>query len=133
MRKDKLIDIQETEACPGDELMRLYRKNPEELRKNVFFSKTSINFFKSMADIVQEDKRIITFFWNSIPEEELPSLKIKVQREKEKYRLLYLKEKVNYKERQNEFKGRVTLNINQSNLKNLAKGNVIINKKERER
>lgn len=132
MRKDKLIDIQETEACPGDELMRLYRKNPEELRKNVFFSKTSINFFKSMADIVQEDKRIITFFWNSIPEEELPSLKIKVQREKEKYRLLYLKEKVNYKERQNEFKGRVTLNINQSNLKNLAKGNVIINKKERE-
>lgn len=133
MRKDKLIDIQETEACPGDELMRLYRKNPEKLRKNVFFSKTSINFFKSMADIVQEDKRIITFFWNSIPEEELPSLKIKVQREKEKYRLLYLKEKVNYKERQSEFKGRLTLNINQSNLKNLTKGNVIINKKERER
>lgn len=45
MRKDKLIDIQETEACPGDELMKLYRRNPEELRKNVFFSKTSIKFF----------------------------------------------------------------------------------------
>lgn len=133
MKKDKLIDIQETEACPGDELMKLYRRNPEELRKNVFFSKTSIKFFKSMADIVVEDKRMITFFWNSIPEEELPSLKIKVQKEKEKYRLLYLKEKVNYEERQNEFKGRLTLNINQSNLRKLSKGNVIINKKEMER
>lgn len=133
MKKDKLIDIQETEACPGDELMKLYRRNPEELRKNVFFSKTSIKFFKSMADIVVEDKRMITFFWNSIPEEELPSLKIKVQKEKEKYRLLYLKEKVNYEERKNEFKGRLTLNINQSNLRKLSKGNVIINKKEMER
>jgi hypothetical protein len=133
MKKDKLIDIQEMEACPGDELMKLYRRNPEELRKNVFFSKTSIKFFKSMADIVVEDKRIITFFWNSIPEEELPSLKIKVQKEKEKYRLLYLKEKVNYEERKNEFKGRLTLNINQSNLRKLSKGNVIINKKEMER
>ena len=123
MKKDKLIDIQETEACPGDELMKLYRRNPEELRKNVFFSKTSIKFFKSMADIVVEDKRMITFFWNSIPEEELPSLKIKVQKEKEKYRLLYL----------NEFKGRLTLNINQSNLRKISKGNVIINKKEMER
>ena len=91
MKKDKLIDIQEMEACPGDKLMKLYRRNPEELRKNVFFSKTSIKFFKSMADIVVEDKRMITFFWNSIPEEELPSLKIKVLKEKEKYRLLYLK------------------------------------------
>lgn len=133
MKKDKLIDIQEMEACPGDELMKLYRRNPEELRKNVFFSKTSIKFFKSMADIVVEDKRMITFFWNSIPEEELPSLKIKVQKEKEKYRLLYLKEKVNYEERKNEFKGRLTLNINQSNLRKLSKGNVIINKKEMER
>lgn len=133
MKKDKLIDIQETEACPGDELMKLYRRNPEELRKNVFFSKTSIKFFKSMADIVVEDKRMITFFWNSIPEEELPSLKIKVQKEKEKYRLLYLKEKVNYEERKNEFKGRLTLNINQSNLRKISKGNVIINKKEMER
>lgn len=62
MKKDKLIDIQEMEACPGDELMKLYRRNPEELRKNVFFSKTSIKFFKSMADIVVEDKRMITFF-----------------------------------------------------------------------
>ena len=133
MKKDKLIDIQEMEACPGDKLMKLYGRNPEELRKNVFFSKTSIKFFKSMADIVVEDKRMITFFWNSIPEEELPSLKIKVQKEKEKYRLLYLKEKVNYEERKNEFKGRLTLNINQSNLRKLSKGNVIINKKEMER
>lgn len=133
MKKNKLIDIQEAEACPGDELMKRYRRNPEELRKNVFFSKTSIKFFKNMADVVEEDKRIITFFWDAIPEENLPSLKIKVQREREKYRLLYLKEKVNYEERQNEFKGRVTLNMNQSNLRKLSKGNVIINKKEMER
>ena len=33
MKKNKIIDIQETEACPGDELMKTYRKNPEELRE----------------------------------------------------------------------------------------------------
>lgn len=133
MKKSKIIDIQETEACPGDELMRLYRKNPEELRKNVLFSQTSIDFFKSMADVMEKDKRILTFFWNAIPEKRLPSLKIKVQKKGKYYQLIYLKEKVDYTERQNEFKGRVTLNINESKLKNLQKGNVIINKKEMER
>lgn len=133
MKKSKIIDIQETEACPGDELMRLYRKNPEELGKNVLFSQTSIDFFKSMADVMEKDKRILTFFWNAIPEERLPSLKIKVQKKGKHYQLIYLKEKVNYTERQNEFKGRVTLNINQSKLKKFRKGNTIINKKEMER
>ncbi len=133
MKKSKIIDIQETEACPGDELMRLYRKNPEELRKNVLFSQTSIDFFKSMADVMEKHKRILTFFWNAIPEKRLPSLKIKLQKKGKYYQLIYLKEKVNYTERQNEFKGRVTLNINQSKLKKLRKGNTIINKKELER
>ncbi len=133
MRKNKILDIQETEACPGDELMKRYRKNPEQLRKNVLFSQTSIDFFKAMADIVEKDKRILTFYWNPIVEEDLPSLKIKVQKEGKEYKLMYLKEKVNYSERQEEFKGRVTLNINQSNLKKLPKGNIIINKKEMER
>lgn len=133
MKKNKIIDIQETEACPGDELMKTYRKNPEELRRNVLFSQTSIDFFKEMADIMEKDKRILTFFWNAIPEKGLPSLKIKAQKKGKHYQLIYLKEKVNYTERQNEFKGRVTLNINESKLKNLRKGNVIINKKEMER
>lgn len=133
MKKDKIMDIRNIDDCPGDELMKLYRNHPEELKKNILFSQTSINFFKSMADIVEKDKRIIVFFWNPVIEEGLPSLKIKVQKEGKAYRLLYLKEKVNYKERQNEFKGKVTLNINQSKLKKLPKGNLIINKKERER
>lgn len=133
MKKTKIIDIQETDACPGDELMRLYRKHPEELRKNVLFSQTSIDFFKSMADVMEKDKRILTFFWNAIPEAGLPSLKIKCKKKGKQYELIYLKEKVNYIERQNEFKGRVTLNINQSKLKKLRKGNTIINKKEIER
>lgn len=133
MRKDKILNICETEACPGDELMKQYRKNPEQLRKNVLFSQTSIDFFKTMADIVEKDKRILTFYWNPIVEEGLPSLKIKVQKEGKEYKLMYLKEKVNYSERQKEFKGKVTLNINQSKLKKLPKGTIIINKEEMER
>lgn len=133
MRKNKIVDIQETETCPADMLMKLYRKNPKELRKNVLFSKTSINFFKNMADVVEIDKRIVTFFWNPSVEEDLPSLKIKLQKQGKEYRLIYLKEKVNYSERQKEFKGRMTLNINQSKLRKLQEGRVIINKKEVER
>lgn len=133
MKKNKIINIQETETCPGDQLMKLYRKHPEQLRANVLFSQTSIDFFKSMADITEKEKRILTFFWNPVVEEDLPSLKIKVQKEGKNYKLMYLKEKVTYKEKQNEFKGRETLNINQSELKKLLKGTVIINKKEMER
>ncbi len=133
MKKNKIVSIQETDTCPGDELMRLYRENPEELRKNVLFSQTSIDFFKSMADVVEKDKRMITFFWNPVIEEGLPSLKIKVQKEGKQYRLMYLKEKINYQERRKEFKGRMTLNINQGKLKKLQKGTIVFNKKEREK
>lgn len=133
MRKNKILDVQETEACPGDALMRLYRRQPEELRRNVLFSQMSIDFFKRMADVIEKDKRNITFFWNPVIEEGLPSLKIKVRKERNNYKLIYLKEKVTYKERQNEFKNRETLNINQSKLKKFKKGNIIINKKEMER
>lgn len=133
MRKNKIVDICETKACPADKLMYLYRKNSQELKRNILFSKTSIKFFKNMADVVEVDKRIVTFFWNPCVEEELPSLKLKLQKEGNEYRLIYLKEKVNYSERQNEFKGRITLNINQSKLRKLQKGRVILNKKEIER
>lgn len=133
MKKNKIINIQETEDCPGDKLMKLYREHPEELRGNVLFSQTSIDFFINMADTVEKCKRILTFFWYPAIEEGLPSLKIKVQKKGNQYELMYLKEKVNYKERQNEFKGRITLNINQSRLKKLQKGTVVLNKKERER
>lgn len=133
MKKNKIINIQETETCPGDQLMKLYRKHPEQLRANVLFSQTSIDFFKSMADVIEKERKILTFFWNPVVEEDLPSLKIKVQKEGKNYKLMYLKEKVTYKEKQNEFKGRETLNINQSKLKKLPKGTVTINKKEMER
>lgn len=133
MKKNKIVNIDNIEACPGDELMRLYREHPEELRENVLFSQTSIEFFKSMADVIEKDKRILTFFWNPVVEEGLPSLKIKVQKKGKIYELMYLKEKVSYKERQNEFKGRVTLNINHSKLKKSKKGNIIFTKKEMER
>lgn len=133
MKKIKYINVLEEDACPGDELMKLYRDNPEELRKNVLFSQTSIDFFKRMADVVERDKRITTFFWSPIMEENIPSLKIKVQKEGKQYRLLYLKEKVTYKERQNEFKGRVTLNINQSKLKKKSQKGTVIFKKENDK
>lgn len=133
MKKNKIFNIDNIETCPADELMRLFREHPEELREKVLFSQTSIEFFKSMADIIEKDKRILTFFWDSVAEEGLPSLKIKVQKKGKLYELMYLKEKVSCKERKNEFKGRVTLNINQSKLKKSKKGNIILNKKEMER
>lgn len=131
--KEKIIDIQPGEACPGDELMSLYRKKPEELRKHVLFSQSSIDFFKSMADVVDKKGRILTFFWDTIPEEELPSLKIKLQKKGKNYELIYLKEKVTFEERQNEFKGRVTLNINQSKLRKQKPGKILLRKKEIEK
>ena len=130
MRKNKIFGINQKEDCPGDALMKLYRNHIDELRKNVLFSKSSIDFFKKMADVVEKEKRILTFYWRALPEEDLPSLKIKVQKKDKQYELIYLKEKVNYQERQNDFQGKVTLNINHSNLRNFKKGNIIIDKKE---
>ncbi len=130
MRKNKIFGINQKEDCPGDALMKLYRNHIDELRKNVLFSKSSIDFFKKMADVVEKEKRILTFYWRALPEEDLPSLKIKVQKKDKQYELIYLKEKVNYQERQNDFQGRVTLNINHSNLRKFKKGNIIIDKKE---
>lgn len=130
MRKNKIFGINQKEDCPGDALMKLYRNHIDELRKNVLFSKSSIDFFKKMADVVEKEKRILTFYWRALPEEDLPSLKIKVQKKGKQYELIYLKEKVNYQERQNDFQGRVTLNINHSNLRKFKKGNIIIDKKE---
>ncbi len=121
MRKNKIFGINQKEDCPGDALMKLYRNHIDELRKNVLFSKSSIDFFKKMADVVEKEKRILTFYWRALPEEDLPSLKIKVQKKDKQYELIYLKEKVNYQERQNDFQGRVTLNINHSNLRKLKK------------
>lgn len=121
MRKNKIFGINQKEDCPGDALMKLYRNHIDELRKNVLFSKSSIDFFKKMADVVEKEKRILTFYWRALPEEDLPSLKIKVQKKGKQYELIYLKEKVNYQERQNDFQGRVTLNINHSNLRKLKK------------
>ncbi len=133
MRKDKIFTVEGIEDCPGDALMKLYRTNTEELRKNVLFSQTSIDFFKSMADVVEKDKRILTFYWAPIIEEGLPSLKIKVQKKGRNYELIYLKEKVTYKERQNEFEDRITLNLNKSVLKKVSSnGTIILNKKEKE-
>ncbi len=130
MRKNKIFGINQKEDCPGDALMKLYRNHIDELRKNVLFSKSSIDFFKKMADVVEKEKRILTFYWRALPEEDLPSLKIKVQKKDKQYELIYLKEKVNYQERQNDFQGKVTLNINHSNLRKFKKGNIIIDKKE---
>ena len=130
MRKNKIFGINQEEDCPGDALMKLYRNHIDELRKNVLFSKSSIDFFKKMADVVEKEKRILTFYWRALPEEDLPSLKIKVQKKDKQYELIYLKEKVNYQERQNDFQGKVTLNINHSNLRKFKKGNIIIDKKE---
>lgn len=94
-----------------------------------FHNRVSISL-KAWQILQIKSGRILTFFWDTIPEEGLPSLKIKLQKKGKNYELIYLKEKVTFEERQNEFKGRVTLNINQSKLKEQKPGKVLLRKKE---
>lgn len=94
--KKEFIDVQlGDENCPADALMNDFRKranSANDYAKNIEFSKSCIDFFKKMADIVEESDNIIKFRWYEIPEKELPALIVKVRQSNGKFYLQYLKE-----------------------------------------
>lgn len=95
--KNKTIMVNPGEKnCPGDALMLDFRKSIHNNKypRDITFSQSGIEFFKKMCDqcIVSGKGNNITFYWTAIPEKNLPPLKIKVVRQKGKYKLNYLKE-----------------------------------------
>lgn len=81
--------------CPADALMNDFRKRVKEknnYQKNIEFSEDCIEFFKKMANIIEESNDNIKFRWDAILEEELPPLIVKIRKDKGKYKLQYLKE-----------------------------------------
>lgn len=96
--KDRIINVPTNEEeCPADALMSDFRRKVKKApkksySKNVSISGTSVKFWQDHADIVNENEDYITFYWDEIKEEDLPPLKIKVRKGKDKCTLLYLKE-----------------------------------------
>ncbi len=81
--------------CPADALMYDFRKranNTKDYEKNIEFSKECIEFFKTMADIIEESEDNICFKWDEVIEKDLPPLIVKVRKLNGKYILQYLKE-----------------------------------------
>ena len=93
----KIINVKEGEEnCPADALMKDFRTRcigNNKYPKNIEFSESCINFFREMADIVEETENNIIFKWNEIKEEEdLPPLIVKIRISNGKYYLQFLKE-----------------------------------------
>ena len=94
--KKELIDVKSgDENCPADALMADFRKRAnsvEKYPKDIEFSESSIDFFRKMADIVEETEGNIKFGWYEMLEKELPALIVKIRKNNGKYYLQYLKE-----------------------------------------
>ncbi len=81
--------------CPADALMMDFRKkinNTKKYSNNIEFSKNSVEFFRTMANIIEESEENIKFYWHEVLEENLPPLIVKLRKSKERYYLQYLKE-----------------------------------------
>lgn len=96
MRKNIINVAPGKEDCPADALMTDFRKrangNREEYSRNIEFSESCIEFFREMADIVEESEKNIQFRWYEIEDENLPPLIVKIRKSEGKYYLQYLKE-----------------------------------------
>lgn len=94
--KTDIINVEYGEDnCPADALMNDFRtrsNNIKEYSKNVEFSKECIEFFKKMADIVEENEDNICFKWDEVIEKDLLPLIVKIRKIGGKYMLQYLKE-----------------------------------------
>ena len=92
-----IVDSTE-ENCPADALLYDFRKHLKEKKqvskypKKIEIGQNVIKYWKAHADYYEENDNNIVFLWDSIPEEDLPPLKIKIFKEKDKWLLLYLKE-----------------------------------------
>ncbi len=82
------------ENCPADALMADFRRtlSASSYAKSIEFSPSCIDFFRNMADIVDETVDNIRLRWYEIPEEKLPPLEVKIRCKDGKYRLMYLTE-----------------------------------------
>ena len=124
----KIIELEAgDESCPADALMLDFRKRAnlgkKAYSKNIEFSDTCIDFFRKMADIVEEYEKNIMFRWYAIEEEELPPLIVKIRKYKGRYYLQYLKE---LGEEKTVIKGRQRKGKNKN-------GKILIEKEEEER
>ena len=96
--KKEFIDVApDDENCPADALMANFRKKIKEAKekdyqKNIEFSNGCVNFFKDMADVVEESDKYIEFNWEDVPNKDLPSLTVKIRKSNGKFYLQYLKE-----------------------------------------
>lgn len=94
--KTNIINVEYGEDnCPVDALMNDFRTRAHSMSdyaKNIEFSKECIEFFKKMADIVEESEENICFKWDEVPDKDLPPLVVKVRKLNDKYLLQYLKE-----------------------------------------
>lgn len=96
--KKEFIDVApDDENCPADALMANFRKkikeaNEKDYQKNIEFSNGCVNFFKDMADVVEESDKYIEFNWEDVPNKDLPSLTVKIRKSNGKFYLQYLKE-----------------------------------------
>lgn len=94
--KTDIINVEYGEDnCPADALMYDFRTKAHNMLsypKNIEFSKECIDFFKEMADIVEESEDNICFMWDEVLENNLPQLIVKIRKSNGKYMLQYLKE-----------------------------------------
>ena len=96
--KKEFTDVApDDENCPADALMANFRKKIKEAKekdyqKNIEFSNGCVNFFKDMADVVEESDKYIEFNWEDVPNKDLPSLTVKIRKSNGKFYLQYLKE-----------------------------------------
>jgi len=124
----RIINVESgDENCPADALMIDFRKRAilgkDKYSKNIEFSETCIDFFRKMADIVEEYDKNIKFRWYEIEEEELPPLVVNIRKNKGRYYLQYLKE---LGEEKTVIKGKQRKGKNKN-------GNLLVEKDEEER
>lgn len=94
-RNEILYVKPDADNCPADALMMDFRKkinNTTKYSKNIEFSKNSVEFFRTMANIIEESEENIKFYWHEVIEKNLPPLIVKLRKSKERYYLQYLKE-----------------------------------------
>lgn len=81
--------------CPADAVIYDFRIRAHKMvdyPKNIEFSKESIDFFRKMADIVEESENNICFKWYEVPEQDLLPLIVKLRKSKGKFLMQYIKE-----------------------------------------
>lgn len=95
-KKFNIIDVEYGENnCPADALMNNFRTRAHDMLnylKNIEFSKRCVDFFRDMADIIEESDDNICFKWYEVKEKELPPLTVKLRKANGKYILQFLKE-----------------------------------------